>query len=98
MSGTPRSPGRSSAPTTDPPPGHTARLAQQPSCAAKSSASLEETALSAASNDARFRFGNGDGTTTRAAACQGLADFYGLIDGVSHRMLDHWENGPTTIV
>ena len=50
------------------------------------------------SDDARFRFGNGDETTTRDAARQGLADFYGLIDGVSHRMLDHWENGATTIV
>jgi SnoaL-like protein len=49
-------------------------------------------------DDARFRFGNGDETTTRDAARQGLADFYGLIDGVSHRMLDHWENGATTIV
>jgi SnoaL-like protein len=50
------------------------------------------------SDDARFRFGNGDETTTREAACQGLADFYGLIDGVSHRMLDYWENDATTIV
>jgi hypothetical protein len=49
-------------------------------------------------DDVRFRFGNGDETTTRDAARQGLADFYGLIDGVSHRVLDHWEHGPTTIV
>jgi hypothetical protein len=49
-------------------------------------------------DDARFRFGNGDETTTRDAARQGLADFYGMIDGVSHRMLDHWEDGATTIV
>ena len=49
-------------------------------------------------DDARFRFGNGDETTTRDAARQGLADFYGLIDGVSHRMLDHWEKEATTIV
>ena len=49
-------------------------------------------------DDARFRFGNGDETTTRDAARQGLSDFYGLIDGVSHRMLDYWENGATTIV
>jgi SnoaL-like domain len=49
-------------------------------------------------DDARFRFGNGDETTTRDAARQGLADFYSLIGGVSHRMLDHWENGATTIV
>jgi ketosteroid isomerase-like protein len=50
------------------------------------------------SEDARFRFGNGDETTTREAARDGLAAFYELIDGVSHDMLDHWENGPTTIV
>ncbi len=49
-------------------------------------------------DDARFRFGNGDETTTRDGARAGLAAFYSLIDGVSHRMLDHWEHGPTTIV
>ena len=49
-------------------------------------------------DDARFRFGNVDETTTRDAAREGLAGFYDLIDGVSHRMLDHWEIGPTTIV
>jgi hypothetical protein len=49
-------------------------------------------------DDARFRFGNGDETTTRDAARDGLAAFYALIDGVSHTMLDHWESGPTTIV
>jgi SnoaL-like domain len=49
-------------------------------------------------DDARFRFGNSEETTTRDAARQALAGFYGLIDGVSHRMLDHWESGGTTIV
>jgi len=50
------------------------------------------------SDDVRFRFGNGEETTTRDAARDGLAAFYDLIDGVSHDMLDHWENELTTIV
>jgi ketosteroid isomerase-like protein len=48
--------------------------------------------------DARFRFGNADPVTGRAAVREAVAGFFSTIDGLTHHILNSWDSGDTTIV
>jgi ketosteroid isomerase-like protein len=48
--------------------------------------------------DARFRFGNADPVTGRAAVKAAVAGFFSTIDGLTHHILNSWDSGATTIV
>jgi ketosteroid isomerase-like protein len=48
--------------------------------------------------DARFRFGNADPVTGRAAVKEAVAGFFSTIDGLTHHILNSWDSGDTTIV
>ncbi len=48
--------------------------------------------------DAKFRFGNADPVTGRAAVKEGVAGFFSTIDGLTHHILHSWDLGDTTIV
>ena len=48
--------------------------------------------------DAKFRFGNADPVTGRAAVKEGVAGFFSTIDGLTHHILGSWDSGDTTIV
>jgi ketosteroid isomerase-like protein len=48
--------------------------------------------------DVTFRFGNADPQNGRAAVREGVAGFFGTIDGLAHHILQVWEVGDTTIV
>jgi SnoaL-like domain len=48
--------------------------------------------------EVRFRFGNADPVTGRAAVREAVAGFFGTIAGLSHRILNIWEVGDTVIV
>ena len=48
--------------------------------------------------DAVMRFGNADPVHGRDACRDALAAFYGQIHGLSHHMLEQWEQGEATIV
>ena len=49
-------------------------------------------------SDARFRFGNADPVTGRAAVREAVAGFFSTIDGLTHHILNSWDSGDTTIV
>ena len=48
--------------------------------------------------DVKFRFGNADPVTGRAAVKEGVAGFFSTIDGLTHHILASWDSGDTTIV
>ena len=48
--------------------------------------------------DAKFRFGNADPVTGRAAVKEGVAGFFSTIDGLTHHILNVYEFGDTVIV
>jgi ketosteroid isomerase-like protein len=48
--------------------------------------------------DAKFRFGNADPVTGRAAVKEGVAGFFSTIDGLTHHILGSWDFGDTTVV
>jgi ketosteroid isomerase-like protein len=48
--------------------------------------------------DAKFRFGNADPVTGRAAVKEGVAGFFSTIDGLTHHILNVYESGDTVIV
>ncbi len=47
--------------------------------------------------DARFRFGNADPVTGRAAIREGVAGFFSSIDGLTHHIRNVYEAGDTVI-
>jgi ketosteroid isomerase-like protein len=47
---------------------------------------------------ARFRFGNADPVTGRAAVSGAVAGFFSTIDGLTHHIKNVWEIGDTVIV
>jgi hypothetical protein len=48
--------------------------------------------------DVKFRFGNADPVTGRAAVKEAVAGFFSTIDGLAHHILNSWDFGETTIV
>jgi ketosteroid isomerase-like protein len=48
--------------------------------------------------DAKFRFGNADPVTGRAAVKEGVTGFFSTIDGLTHHILNVYEFGDTVIV
>ena len=48
--------------------------------------------------DVTFRFGNADPVTGRAAVREGVAGFFGTIDGLTHHLRNVFESGDTVIV
>ena len=48
--------------------------------------------------DATFRFANADPVTGWAAVKAAVAAFFTTIDGLTHRILNSWDFGETTIV
>jgi ketosteroid isomerase-like protein len=48
--------------------------------------------------DAVMRFGNADPVHGRGACRDALADFYGMIRGLRHDLIEQWEHGAATIV
>ena len=48
--------------------------------------------------DAVMRFGNADPVHGRQACRDALQAFYDMIDGLSHDMVEQWEQGSATIV
>jgi len=48
--------------------------------------------------DVKFRFGNADPVTGRAAVKEAVAGFFSTIDGLTHHILNSWDFGDTTIV
>jgi ketosteroid isomerase-like protein len=47
--------------------------------------------------DAVMRFGNADPVRGREACRDALAAFFGQIGGLSHEIVEHWEDGRATI-
>ena len=47
--------------------------------------------------DVVFRFGNADPVIGRAAVRDAVAGFFTTIDGLTHRILETWEDGDTVI-
>ena len=47
--------------------------------------------------DAVFRFGNADPVVGRAAVRDAIAGFFTTIDGLTHRILETWEDGDPVI-
>jgi ketosteroid isomerase-like protein len=47
--------------------------------------------------DVKFRFGNNDPVTGRAAVKEGVAGFFSTISGITHHILDVYEAGETVI-
>ena len=47
---------------------------------------------------ATFRFANADPVTGREAVREAVAGFFATIDGMTHRILNSWDAGDTTIV
>ena len=45
-----------------------------------------------------MRFGNADPVHGRQACRDALQAFYDMIDGLSHDMVEQWEQGSATIV
>jgi len=50
------------------------------------------------SDDVSFRFGNSDPVTGRDAVRDTWGGFCDAIAGVSHELVEQWNNGPATIV
>ena len=48
--------------------------------------------------DARFRFGNADPVTGRAAVAAAVGGFFSTIDGLTHHIRNVWEFEDTVIV
>jgi ketosteroid isomerase-like protein len=48
--------------------------------------------------DAKFRFGNADPVTGRAAVREAVAGFFSTIDGLTHHIKNIWEFEDTVIV
>ena len=49
-------------------------------------------------DDVRFKFGNSEPVIGRDAVRDTWAGFCEAIDGVSHEVIEQWEDGPATIV